>query len=267
MDRILWYLQKSWNLLIVCTQISLHCLFHPKEFFKLFFLLFSQINEFYQSSHGRLINFNQTQTFQRISQETVFAQSNVFNLDSKVTRPMETQILAALVSYFQPAAMFEIGTYNGFTALHFAVNSPAKAVIYTLDLPPDFNPNEKNQFSYDDLLVVKLSMEHIHARIYRQHPCREKIKELFGDSLNFDFSPYYGKMDLVFIDGNHSHNYVQRDTQNAFKMLNETGIIVWHDYDYIVHKEVFNYLNTLSKEYKIYFIPHTRFAIYGKNLK
>jgi len=198
-----------------------------------------------------------------------FSKSNVFNADLKVTRAMETQALASLVCLFQPRTIFEIGTYNGFTTLHFAVNSPEGCEINTLDLPPDFdqkNAEKTTQYSYDDMLVVELSMKHINERVYKNHPQEYKVRELFGDSSKFDFSPYYGKMDMIFIDGNHSYPFVKSDTEQAFKMLSDNGVIVWHDYDYIIHRDVFKYLNKLSSEHKIYSIPNTRFAIYGKTL-
>jgi hypothetical protein len=49
-------------------------------------------------------------------------------------------------------------------------------------------------------------------------------------------------------------------------MLSERGVIIWHDFDYIIHRDVFKYLNKLSEQYPIYSIPHTRFAVYGKDL-
>ena len=75
------------------------------------------------------------------------------------------------------------------------------------------------------------------------------------------------KILTVYIDGNHSKEYVHSDTEQAMKMLSNNGIIIWHDYDYIIHRDVFNYLNELSQTHRIYSIPYTRHAIYGKNLK
>jgi predicted O-methyltransferase YrrM len=243
---------------------------HPRQFTRLAFSLFSTINEFYQFTHGRLYNFQKTQTYLDLKDKKIFAQCNFFNADSKVARPIETQILAALTRYFNPKTVFEIGTYNGFSAFHFAYNSSPETKIYTLDLPPDYNftkPHREKlgRYSYDDLLVVQLSKETKDKRIYRGHPGEKKIVELFGDSMYFDFSPYYGKIDFVFIDGCHAYSYVRSDTENAFKMLSPTGVILWHDFDYIVHRDVFKFLNRLVEERKIYSIPHTRFAIYGKN--
>ena len=158
-----------------------------------------------------------------------FAQSNLFNRDVKVTRSMETHFLATLIKELSPQTIFEIGTYNGFTTLHMAVNiTPESCRIFTLDLPPDYDVQKAGNIAYDDLLVIKLSQKTISQRFYKKHALEGKIKELYGDSAVFDFSPYYGKIDVVFIDGNHSLQYIKSDTENAFKMLSDGGIIVWH---------------------------------------
>jgi predicted O-methyltransferase YrrM len=217
-------------------------------------------------SFGSLKDFEETKFFQQLSSHFIFAQSNLFNRDIKVTRSMETHFLATLVKELGPQAIFEIGTYNGFTTLHLAVNSPQSCRIFTLDLPPDYDVHKVPDGSYDDLLVIKLSQNTIHQRFYKKHPLENKITELYGDSSVFDFSDYQGGIDIVFIDGNHSFKYVKSDTENAFKMLSDQGVIVWHDFDYIIHKEIFAYLNSLSKQYPIYSVPHTRFAIYGKKI-
>lgn len=264
--KISWYLANLRNLLIVCARVFIHCCVHPKEFYRLSFFFFSTLNEFYQVSHGALDDFEKTRLYARMKSRMILARSNVLNVETFVTRPNETQTLATLVCHRQPKTIFEIGTYSGFTTLHFACNSPEDCKIYTLDLPPDFELRDKRNYSYDDLMVVELSKKNIDRRVYKQDPAGRKITELFGDSKIFDFSPYYGKMDLVFIDGNHSYQYVQSDTENAFKMLSPEGVIVWHDFDYIIHRDVFKYLNSLAGRRQIYSIRHTRFAIYGKNI-
>jgi len=261
-----WYLVNLRNLIIAGVRSFIYCIVHPKELSKLFFLFFSTLNEFYQVSHGRLRNFEDTQLFKRIKKDNVLCRSNVFNSEAIVTRPNETQILSTLTCALNPKTIFEIGTYNGFTTMHFAYNAPENSIIYTLDLPPDFEVKDKVNYSYDDLLVVELSKKNISRRVYKKDPIARKIVELFGDSEKFDYTPYYGTIDMVFIDGNHSYPYVKSDTENAFKLLSENGVIIWHDFDYIIHRDVFKYLNQLSDQYAIYSIPHTRFAIYGKKI-
>lgn len=270
--QYLWYSQNMLKLAVVCVRVFSHCVFHPRKFFDLFFNFFSTLNEFYQNTHGRLHDFAKTETSRKMHNDIILAATNYHRVDPKIARSGETQVLATLVKYLQPRQVFEIGTYNGFTTLHFAANTVHEAVIHTLDLPENFGLDEQTkkdltQYSYDDMLVVELSRANIHQRLYQQTPYRNKIRELYGDSLKFDFSPYYCKMDLVFIDGSHAYPYVKSDTENALKMLSANGIILWHDYDYIIHRDVFKYLNKLVETYRIYSIPFTRFAIYGPHLK
>lgn len=266
LKKCFWYLEKLLNFCWATLSLFWYFIFHPKDLKVFLFSIFSEINEFHQMAYGRPMDFRKTQFFQRLSSHFIFAQSNLFNKDEKVTRSMETHFLSTLVKELNPKTIFEIGTYNGFTTLHLAVNSSPTCRIFTLDLPPDLDAKQAGACSYDDLLVINLSQKSIDQRFYKKHPMENKITELYGDSINFDFSQYEGKIDIVFIDGNHSLRYIKRDTENAFKMLSDQGVIVWHDFDYIIHQDIFFYLNNLAKQYPIYFVPHTRFAIYGKNI-
>ena len=264
--KCFWYMGKLLNFIWASFYLLVYFIFHPNQFKVFLFSIFSDINEFHQMAFGRLKNFEETKFFQQLSSHFIFAQSNLFNRDVKVTRSMETHFLSTLVKELNPEAIFEIGTYNGFTTLHLALNSSQSCRIFTLDLPPDYDAHKVQGSSYDDLLVIELSQKTINQRFYKKHPLEDKITELYGDSAVFDFTNYYGKIDIVFIDGNHSLQYVKSDTENAFKLLTEHGVIVWHDFDYIIHKDVFCYLNDLSKKHPIYSVAQTRFAIYGKNI-
>lgn len=266
--KIQWYTTNLLKLLIVCLRILFYCLRHPAKLLDLSFSFYSLLNNFYQSSHGHLLNFEESQLSKRLREETIFAKTNYFATDLSVMRPMEIQILSSLIAYLRPKHVLEIGTYLGYTTLHFAMNTPDDSLIYTLDLPPNFlevKETEKKQkrLSYDDLQVMKLSSKGAKKRYFHHTPYHKKIIELFGNSREFDFSPYYGKIDFIFIDGNHSREFVKSDTENALKMLSAHGVILWHDYDYIIHPDIFHYLNDLSRPYTIYSIPYTRLAIYG----
>lgn len=43
------------------------------------------------------------------------------------------------------------------------------------------------------------------------------------------FAHYDNKYDIIFIDGLHEHNQVDRDIQNALSHLNDGGVIILHD--------------------------------------
>jgi predicted O-methyltransferase YrrM len=61
-------------------------------------------------------------------------------------------------------------------------------------------------------------------------PLKSKITQLYGDSATFDFSNYRKQVDLIFIDGSHSYEYVLSDSKRALEILNSQGVIFWHDY-------------------------------------
>jgi len=100
----------------------------------------------------------------------------------------------------------------------------------------------------------------------------ENVIHLGHDSKTFDFSPYYGKCDLVFIDGDHSYDGVRSDTENAFRLLrNDRSVIVWHDYrrtpESDIHWELFAaMLDGAPREAvrQFYHVSNTLCAIYIK---
>jgi predicted O-methyltransferase YrrM len=84
---------------------------------------------------------------------------------------------------------------------------------------------------------------------------KNKITCLFGDSAEFDFSPFRRKADFFFIDGAHSYDYVKSDTFNALKCCHPGSVIAWHDYGRSGVNGVTKWLHELAKENKIYSIP------------
>ena len=93
--------------------------------------------------------------------------------------------------------------------------------VYTLNIPP----TEDRDGSVD----VQLSTKVRSGARFLEHPARERIEQLWGDSRTFDFTPYHG-MQLIFIDGAHDAPSVRRDTETALKLIDRNnGAIVWHD--------------------------------------
>lgn len=130
-------------------------------------------------------------------------------------------VLLSFILKTKPKAIFEIGTFNGETAEFLAKNSLAQ--VYTLD---------DKRFPFENKRKPK------------------RVFQLRGDSMDFDFSPYYGFMDIVFVDGAHDYEHVMSDSKNALKMVRRGGIVVWHDYNPKQGKQegVIKALNELSPE-------------------
>lgn len=158
-----------------------------------------------------------------------------------------------------PKVIFEIGTLDGYTAYHFALNTSKETKIYTLDLP-------KNKTVSPELNITIVDKFHIKAYrskkylIYEGEPEESKIINLYGDSYKFDYSPYYKKVDFFFIDGAHSYEYVRSDTLNALKCVRRGGVIAWHDYGRVGVNGVSKWLHELARYYEIFSVPGSSVA-------
>ncbi len=157
--------------------------------------------------------------------------------------------LCILCRSFDQKRIFEIGTFHGYTTLHLAMNSADDAVVYTLDLAADSDVS-LNITDLDRQIIA----ERQDACCFAGHHERKKIHRLFGDSAKFDFSPFTGKIDLFFIDGAHSYEYVKSDTLNALKCCHRGSAIAWHDYGR-VQFGVTRFLEELAKQMEIYIVP------------
>ena len=245
--------------IIISVRVFLYGIFHPSVIFNFLFGVVTEIAEFHKRCGRRVKNFKESKTYKDIITTVRFSQSNCLNADFGTVRPIEAQVLASLVSYLKPGTIFEIGTYTGFSTLHLKRNAPSDSIIYTLDLPPDKTgivlKNDLNE-AHRDIKNINLN----ERRYFHNDNDRKTIIELFDDSMIFDFSPYFGKIDFIFIDANHSYAYVKSDTENALKMLSSHGAILWHDYDFI-HPGVFRLINEIAREKKIFYIERTRYAL------
>ena len=126
--------------------------------------------------------------------------------------------------------IFEIGTFDGRTSLNLALSSPDNCKIYTLDLKPEMDTVYQLASGEEHMVEKVMSGERIKKYISTDKDMSNKIHQLFGDSANFDFSPYYNTCSLVFVDGSHAYDYALSDTEHAKKMVKKGGIIIWHDY-------------------------------------
>ena len=142
----------------------------------------------------------------------------------------ELGVLCRFARHLSPRSqIFEIGTFDGRTTFNLALNAPGCRVA-TLDLPA------KNQTLFatepgERHFIEKEGSGQIFLKNAQRFPdAVERITQLYGDSAQFDFTPYEGKCDLVFVDGSHAHEYVINDTKTAFRLIKNTGTIIWHDY-------------------------------------
>jgi predicted O-methyltransferase YrrM len=137
---------------------------------------------------------------------------------------LEFSALLLLLKRAHARRVFEFGTFKGISITQLALNLPADAEIYTLDLP-------------DESLNTRFSTDPEDAAIAREAgkgslvpaALRPRIRFLKCDSAKFDEAPLAGKMDFVFVDGAHNFDYVKSDSEKGWRMLRAGGIMAWHD--------------------------------------
>jgi predicted O-methyltransferase YrrM len=174
----------------------------------------------------------------------------------------ELAYLALLSRALEARKIFEIGTFRGRTALNFALNSPDDCQIWTLDLPAEDRDSAAGDYNNADARIMRASLTGID---YQGKDVAGKIRQLFGDSTRFDFSPYHDQMDIVFVDGAHHYAAVRSDTLAALRMARPGGYIVWHDFaNYGDYNDVTRAVLDLLPGQNVVQLANTQLAIYQR---
>ena len=124
--------------------------------------------------------------------------------------PLELNLIIGIARARQAAQIFEIGTFDGRTTLNLHLNAPS-ATIHTIDLPP----------GRLDMPDSKVAGSLIHELVRAG-----SIIQLWGDSTQFDFSPWFGTQDFVFVDAGHGYKNALADSRTALRLVEGRGKIV-----------------------------------------
>ncbi len=103
--------------------------------------------------------------------------------------------------------IIETGRFNGGSCFLMACAAPT-VPIYSIDFGPQ-----------NDGLLVSL---------FRQHGVGENVDLIVGDSQKTKY-PQIGKVDILFIDGDHSYEGCMNDIVNWYDHLVPNGHLVLHD--------------------------------------
>ena len=164
--------------------------------------------------------------------------------------------------------IFEFGTCSGKNTMLMALNSKENSKIISLTL----NQNQSKKLSLDkndnNISHRNIVNESNYEKfLFSGKEIEKKIKVIFIDSREFDTKRYLNKFDLIFIDGGHTYSVVKSDTEKAFEMISDTGIIIWHDY--VIGKEsckdICKLINKIEKEKKIFHIKDTSMCYFRNN--
>ena len=181
--------------------------------------------------------------------------------DTKHPNQVDMLYVCAMARHRQARYIFEFGTYLGRTTYHLALGPDVKQVL-TLDLDP-------GSIRSSDLKLGQ-AVRAVHERDLQGHFFRGQkqarlITQLHGDSRTFDYSPYAGRMEFVFVDGGHSYEFIANDTEKAFGLMKRGGMIVWHDFA-PKGRDVVAFAGELSKTRPLFWIENTSLLVYVDGL-
>ena len=160
--------------------------------------------------------------------------------------PMECAVLASLSHLVKARRVFEFGTYKGVSTTQLALNIGEEGMVFTLDLPEDhpaytlpIPTPEERQIAAEGGKGILIPRDLLN-----------RVTFLRSDSATFDETPYLGTIDLVFVDGAHSYEYVKNDTEKGWRMLRSGGVVAWHDCN-AQHRDVVRYIKECGYDTKL----------------
>lgn len=175
------------------------------------------------------------------------------NGDNAELPQRETQAVAELAATLCSSIIFEIGTYRGRTTTLLATCSP-RAIVHTLDLAPER--------MLDGGCFQELNETLIGLRFRGHAATASRIVQHYGDSRQFDYRPFHGNVDLVFVDASHAYEAVLSDSAAALRMVRPGGLIIWDDYHPVHGPGVMKALSELSVTTSLLWIRGTRLAVH-----
>ncbi len=162
--------------------------------------------------------------------------------------------------------IFEFGTCSGKTTTLMALNSPDDAKIVTLTLSSD-QAQSLNLSGNDNKVSIRniINESNYEKFIFSGKEYEKKISVIFMDSRKLNVDEYLNSFDLIFIDGGHTYSIIENDSNKAFKMVKNGGIILWHDFvpGKTSDRDVVKYLNKVSKSRKIFHIENTSLCYFN----
>lgn len=176
------------------------------------------------NSQSRVRELQLAQIFQGIEHQQV--ETGAIDPDTKHPNHVDMLYVCAIARHIGARRIFEFGTYLGRTTYHLA-RAGNQPTVFTLDLDPALPKAEDMKLGRAVRSVLEQNLQ---GHFFRHSSVAGRVVQLHGDSRTFDFSPYHGTIDFVFIDAGHTYEFVANDTAHALKMLRPSGVIVWHDY-------------------------------------
>ncbi len=139
---------------------------------------------------------------------------------------METDdapILEYLWRLWRPRRHLEFGTWEGFGAT--LVGQSTGAEIWTINLPQGESGGDR------ELLYASSDAGANIGWRYRAAGLERRVHQLLCDSRDFETNGFAADFfDTVLIDGGHTPDLVENDTDKALRVLRPGGLCIWHDF-------------------------------------
>lgn len=152
----------------------------------------------------------------------------------------------------------EIGSYIGGSIQPYLLDSRCRR-IYSIDKRPHSQPDARGfDFVYENNSTARM-MENL-AKVAEN---REKISTIDGDSKTIGLTEIKDKIQLCFIDGEHTDETVVADFKFCLRVLDKNGAIVFHDAQITYNgiAESIAYLEENNFNFKAYVLPHIVFVV------
>ena len=174
------------------------------------------------------------------------------------TPERDAEVLYNIIATITPEFILEIGTFYGHTTYGFKVNSP-KSIVYTIDICKEMGIKVPEYQESETLQKNEVGM------IFKGSD--SNIVQIFGDSSKISTYRHLPDFDFVYIDGNHSSEYIISDTKNVFIKTRQNAVILWHDYkdDGFVETQIALHEISTTCNVKIWHIKETWLAFTIKN--
>lgn len=179
--------------------------------------------------------------------ETMFPEVNSVTLDLKnwhvdlrAGNLWELVCTSFICRSHKPKICVEIGTGRGRSTLQMASNIPEDSVIHTFDIS---------------------KIDEIGLAFKGDSEAQKRINFHNINVHDYDFSELKGKVDFILVDASHEYEDVVKDSELAFELVSENGIIIWDDFG-VEWPGVIKACQELSKKHKLHRILGTSYVIY-----
>jgi hypothetical protein len=124
-------------------------------------------------------------------------------------------------------------------------------------------------FDFDEVVGVDIFEKDLNGDNFLTNLKHKNLTLVCGDSTSkrvLNIVDKFGLFDFIFIDANHTYEYVKKDFENYIKMLDKHGVIGFHDIDNPDWPGINKFWNELkeTKKYKqVEFLSKDYFLQYG----